>query len=72
MSCPYLVYRESGDGLEFEVARAFCTVTASFVQPMRADVCTDRYGLRHAEHCEIYLGHEGSDDDQRDGGEAGP
>lgn len=50
-------YREvGGDGdTAFEVARAFCTVTGSFVQPMRADVCNARYGLDPAADCEYYV-----------------
>lgn len=54
MTCPYLAYRESGDGRTFEVARAYCTASDSFVQPMRADICNDRYDLDHAADCEIY------------------
>lgn len=58
MTCPHLEYRTSGGGASFDVARAYCTVTDAFVEPMRADVCNDRYDLDHAEHCEIYLTHE--------------
>ncbi|MFD1645817.1 hypothetical protein [Haloarchaeobius litoreus] len=54
MSCPHLEYRQEGDGRTFDEPRAYCTVTDGFVQPMRADVCNDRYDLDHAEHCEIY------------------
>lgn len=54
MACPHLEYRAAGDGQSFDTERAFCTVTGSFVQPMRADICNDRYDLCHAEHCEIY------------------
>lgn len=63
MTCPYLEYRASGDGRVFDVERAFCTVTGSFVQPMRADICTDRYDLHHAEHCEIFIEHESAGPD---------
>ena len=59
MTCPHLEYREEGDGREFDTARAYCTVTEEFVQPMRADVCNDRYDLDHAAHCEIFREHEG-------------
>jgi len=54
-TCPHLAYREEGDGKSFETARAFCTVTESFVQPMRADVCNARYGLDPAADCEFYV-----------------
>ncbi len=54
-TCPHLTYREEGDGKSFETARAFCTVTESFVQPMRADVCNARYELDPATDCEFYV-----------------
>lgn len=53
--CPHLEYRETGDGHTFDVARAFCTVTGSFVQPMRADVCNARYDLDPETDCEFYV-----------------
>jgi hypothetical protein len=59
MGCPYLDYRSEADGTEFDAERAYCEATGRFVQPMRADICTDRYDLDHAEHCEIYREHEG-------------
>jgi hypothetical protein len=59
VTCPHLEYRESDGEAAFETARAFCTVTGEFVQPMRADICNDRYDLDHAAHCEIYRDHEG-------------
>lgn len=55
--CPYLEYRDESDGTQFETERAYCTVTNQFVQPMRADICNDRYGLSHDTDCEIYLDH---------------
>ena len=58
MTCPYLEYRSSDDAREFDEARAYCAAADRFVQPMRADICNDRYGLRHDEHCEIFLAHE--------------
>ncbi|MDL5360423.1 hypothetical protein [Halalkalicoccus sp. NIPERK01] len=58
MTCPYLEYEREGDGRSFETARAYCTVAGEFVQPMRADVCNDRYDLDHATDCEIYREHE--------------
>ncbi|WP_418281022.1 hypothetical protein [Halorubrum sp. DTA98] len=65
--CPHLAYRTDGDGKSFDVARAFCTVTDSFVQPMRADVCTARYGLSPADDCEFYV----TPDAETDGSFAG-
>lgn len=53
--CPRLDYRTEGDGRSFDVARAFCTVTDSFVQPMRADICNARYGLEPEADCEFYV-----------------
>jgi len=59
--CPHLDYRASGDGREFGTARAYCTAVESFVEPMRADVCNDRFDLSHAAHCEFYREAEGLD-----------
>jgi len=61
-TCPHLAYREAGDGRSFETARAFCTVTESFVQPMRADICNARYELDPAEDCEFYVEPESGSD----------
>jgi hypothetical protein len=61
MACPYLEYREEGEDRSFEVERAYCTVVEGFVQPMRADVCNDRYDLHHAEDCEFYKKTEGDE-----------
>ena len=60
--CPHLDYRTAAGEQSFEVPRAFCTVADEFVQPMRADVCTARYGLDPSEDCEIYLANEAADD----------
>ncbi|MFW5963350.1 MAG: hypothetical protein ACOCQM_00695 [Natronomonas sp.] len=54
MACPYLEYREADEERSFETARAYCTAVDSFVQPMRADVCNDRYELDHTTDCEFY------------------
>jgi len=54
MTCPYLDYRLESGGQSFDEPRAFCTVADRFVQPMRADICNDRYDLDHADHCEIF------------------
>ena len=64
-TCPHLAYREEGDGQSFETARAFCTVTESFVQPMRADICNARYDLDPAADCEFYV-------EPSSGSESGP
>ena len=58
MTCPYLEYRREADGTAFETERAYCTAVDRFVQPMRADVCNDRYGLEHSTDCEYYLAAE--------------
>ncbi|HMB50849.1 MAG TPA: hypothetical protein VKM69_09320 [Natronoarchaeum rubrum] len=68
MSCPFLEYRRESDDLQFEDARAYCGAAERFVQPMRADICNDRYDLDHADHCEIYREHA---DAAEDGGDAG-
>ena len=59
MSCPFLEYRRESGDLQFEGARAYCGAAERFVQPMRADICNDRYDLDHAAHCEIYHEHAG-------------
>lgn len=58
MACPYLEYRREDGERSFDVERAYCTAAERFVQPMRADVCNDRYDLDHATDCEIFLAHE--------------
>jgi hypothetical protein len=57
MPCPLLDYRSAGPDREFDAARAYCTAAERFVQPLRADICTDRYALEHSQHCEIYQNH---------------
>jgi hypothetical protein len=61
MTCPHLEYRDADVGDE---PRAFCTVVSEFVQPMRADICNDRYELHHAAHCEIYREREREGDER--------
>lgn len=56
--CPHLEYRTAAGDRQFGTARAYCTVTDEFVEPMRADVCNRRYGLVPEAHCEIYRGAE--------------
>jgi hypothetical protein len=63
MTCPYLDYSDESADQSFDVPRAYCTVVEQFVQPMRADVCNDRYDLDHAEHCEYFLAEAGDGDD---------
>ncbi len=72
MGCPYLEYRDgSADpGRDsFDEPRAYCAAADRFVQPMRADICNDRYDLAHDRDCEIYLDHVEDDDAAADGGE---
>jgi hypothetical protein len=61
MACPHLAFCDAADGRTFDRERPRCGVTDSFVQPMRADVCSERYGLTPAAHCEVYRDHEGLD-----------
>ncbi|EMA43100.1 hypothetical protein [Halococcus saccharolyticus] len=66
MTCPHLEYHQGADdseasGEDFAVPRAYCTVADRFVQPMRADICNDRYDLDHEQHCAIYREHATSD-----------
>ena len=66
MACPHLSYRTESDDSQsdderFAEPRAYCTVAERFVQPMRADICNDRYDLDHAQQCEIYREHATSD-----------
>lgn len=67
MTCPHLDYRRADGDRAFDTERAFCTVVGEFVQPMRADICNDRYELAHATDCEIFLEQAGDG-----GGRAGP
>ncbi|WP_458206282.1 hypothetical protein [Haladaptatus sp. NG-SE-30] len=62
MVCPYLEYSDEGTETTFDEPRAFCTVIDEFVQPMRADICNDRYDLNHDRHCEIYRDHDTTKD----------
>jgi hypothetical protein len=72
MTCPHLAYREASEDAAFDTPRAYCTVADRFVQPMRADICNDRYDLDHAEHCEIFREHAGnSSEDSSDEPEGG-
>lgn len=54
MTCPYLEYRDDDGDLEFDHERPYCAVQGSFVSPMRADICNDRYDFDHRDHCEVF------------------
>jgi hypothetical protein len=54
MVCPYLAYRTESEERTFDTERAYCLAVESFVQPMRADICNDRYDLEHTIDCEFY------------------
>lgn len=69
MTCPYLEYRDRSPDRQFDESRAYCTAADRFVQPMRADVCNDRYALEHDRHCEIFLEHADEAAEADDGGE---
>jgi|AntDeeMinimDraft_4_1070355.scaffolds.fasta_scaffold00372_14 hypothetical protein len=72
MTCPFLDYRDSAGDRTFDTARAYCTAAERFVQPMRADICNDRYDLDHASDCEIFLAHAAElDETELDEGETG-
>ena len=64
MTCEYLEYREAANGREFDTARAFCTAVDEFVQPVRADICNERYDLDPEADCEYYREAEGIDWDE--------
>jgi hypothetical protein len=68
VTCPHLDYRRTADDLTFDEPRAYCAVAETFVQPMRADVCNDRYELDHARDCEIYRAHESAADGEDSAG----
>jgi hypothetical protein len=57
--CSYLEYRTEGDGQSFDTERAYCTAVDEFVQPMRADICSRRFGLEPGTDCEHYRDAEG-------------
>ncbi len=59
MTCPYLEYRREAGDTAFEESRAYCSAAERFVQPMRADICNDRFDLSHEADCEIFRDHEG-------------
>ena len=57
MTCPFLDYRAQHGETTFEHERPYCTAIDQFVQPMRADICNNRYDLHHESDCEIFLDH---------------
>ncbi|MXR20357.1 hypothetical protein [Halobacterium bonnevillei] len=61
MSCPYLEYKASDDGHDFDHERPYCTASGQFVSPMRADICNDRHDFHHEVDCEIYREAAGTD-----------
>ncbi|MFW5940141.1 MAG: hypothetical protein ACOCSD_08565 [Halolamina sp.] len=79
-TCEFLERRQADDGVSFEHERPYCTAVDAFVQPMRADVCSRRYGLDPETDCEFYreatglgsvTGFDGVDDDGGDPGTEG-
>ncbi len=58
MTCPYLAYLREGDNKSFDHERPFCGATESFVSPMQADLCNDRFDFHHTTHCSIYQEYE--------------
>lgn len=56
MPCPFLTERVLEE-VSADVPRPYCTAAESFVQPLRADICRDRYELTHSTDCEIYHEH---------------
>lgn len=54
MTCPYLEYRHRDDQHEFDHDRPWCAVQETFVSPMRADICNDRFAFDHEADCEVY------------------
>jgi len=54
MHCPFLEYRNEDENQLFDKERAYCTITDQFVEPMRSDICNNRYSMKHDSHCEIF------------------
>lgn len=54
MTCPYLRYRTDDGTRSFDHERPYCALADTFVSPMKADVCNDRYDFDHASHCDVY------------------
>jgi len=54
MPCPYLEYRSADEDQEFDHDRPYCGIQETFVSPMQADICNDRFDLHHADDCAVY------------------
>jgi len=56
MPCEFLDRRAADDDGEtaFDHERPYCTAVGAFVQPMRADICAERYDLDPERDCEFY------------------
>lgn len=57
MTCPYLEYRRSDGDVEFDHERPYCSVEETFVSPMKADICNDRFDFDHGSDCEVFKEH---------------
>lgn len=53
MTCPYLDYRRSDETHEFDHDRPYCTAQATFLSPVKADICNDRFDFDHRD-CEVF------------------
>ena len=71
MTCPYLEYKREGEDRSFDHERPYCWIAgsdeSSFVPPVKADVCNDRFDFDHREHCDRFRDHvearaDGDDD----------
>jgi hypothetical protein len=54
MPCPYLEYLQRDEDHEFDHERPWCAAQSSFVSPMRADICNDRFEFDHECDCQVY------------------
>ena len=54
MACPHLEYRTESDDRSFDHERAFCRLAGSFVRPVKADICNDRFEFDHREQCDLF------------------
>jgi hypothetical protein len=54
MTCPHLEYRDEDETVSFDHERPYCAIQETFVSPMQADVCNDRFGFSHASDCDVY------------------
>lgn len=58
MACPYLEYRRENDDRSFDHERPYCGAADTFVPPMKADICNDRYEFDHCTHCDVFREHD--------------